>query len=65
MARPVKRLQRRFKRWGAELILIGDHPNGENINQGVGSEYPEALAAAVIKTRREVRDCSPMAMVIA
>ena len=38
-----------FTRWGAELILIGDDPNGENINQGVGSEYPEALAAAVIK----------------
>jgi phosphoglucosamine mutase len=38
-----------FARWGAELILIGDHPDGENINQGVGSEHPESLGAAVVK----------------
>ena len=38
-----------FGRWGAKLILIGDHPDGENINRGVGSEYPESLSAAVLK----------------
>jgi phosphoglucosamine mutase len=38
-----------FARWGAELILIGDHPDGENINKGVGSEHPELLSAAVVK----------------
>ena len=38
-----------FARWGAELVLIGDHPDGENINQGVGSEHPESLGAAVVK----------------
>jgi phosphoglucosamine mutase len=38
-----------FSRWGAELILIGDKPDGENINQGVGSEYPQALGQAVLK----------------
>jgi phosphoglucosamine mutase len=38
-----------FSRWGAELILIGDRPNGENINQGVGSEHPEELGQAVLK----------------
>ncbi|CAA6676827.1 MULTISPECIES: phosphoglucosamine mutase [unclassified Lentimonas] len=38
-----------FKRWGAELILIGNQPDGENINQGVGSEHPELLGEAVVK----------------
>ncbi|MGB0744206.1 MAG: phosphoglucosamine mutase [Opitutales bacterium] len=36
-----------FRRWGAELHLIGDNPDGENINDGVGSEHPEQLGAMV------------------
>lgn len=32
---------------GAEVIGIGDRPNGNNINAGVGSEHPESLAARV------------------
>ncbi|PXA02969.1 phosphoglucosamine mutase [Coraliomargarita sinensis] len=36
-----------FRRWGAELHLIGDNPDGENINDGVGSEHPEQLGAKV------------------
>jgi len=36
-----------FKRWGAKLHLIGDQPNGKNINLGVGSEYSGALGEAV------------------
>lgn len=32
---------------GAELVLLGNHPNGQNINDGVGSQHPEKLAAAV------------------
>ncbi|MFP4069978.1 MAG: phosphoglucosamine mutase [Opitutales bacterium] len=36
-----------FRRWGSELILTGDNPDGENINDGVGSEHPERLGALV------------------
>ena len=36
-----------FKKYGAETILIGDRPNGTNINDKVGSEYPLKLGEAV------------------
>lgn len=36
-----------FRHWGAELHLIGDHPDGANINEGVGSEHPGPLGAKV------------------
>ncbi|HET7537779.1 MAG TPA: phosphoglucosamine mutase [Candidatus Didemnitutus sp.] len=32
---------------GAELVLIGNQPNGQNINEGVGSQHPEKMSAAV------------------
>ncbi|HMD60566.1 MAG TPA: phosphoglucosamine mutase [Opitutaceae bacterium] len=32
---------------GAEISGLGDRPDGMNINQGVGSEHPEALAERV------------------
>ncbi|MDP1580027.1 MAG: phosphoglucosamine mutase [Candidatus Didemnitutus sp.] len=32
---------------GAELVRIGDAPDGTNINAGVGSQHPEIMAAAV------------------
>jgi phosphoglucosamine mutase len=32
---------------GAQVELIGGSPNGDNINDGVGSEHPEKLAARV------------------
>ncbi len=38
---------------GVKLIQIGDQPNGININEGVGSEHPEALAQAVLKHKAD------------
>ncbi len=35
---------------GAELEMIGNAPDGVNINDGVGSEHPERLAARVLAT---------------
>ncbi len=32
-----------FRALGAELTVVGDQPNGANINDGVGSECPESL----------------------
>ena len=34
---------------GAQVIAIGDQPNGLNINAGVGSTNPQALQRAVLK----------------
>lgn len=40
-----------FRRWGAEIYLMGNEPDGENINKGCGSEHPEALGRAVLRNR--------------
>jgi phosphoglucosamine mutase len=40
-----------FRSLGASVAGIGDRPDGANINEGVGSEHPEALAALVLETR--------------
>lgn len=32
---------------GADVISMGDRPDGKNINQGVGSQHPEGLAERV------------------
>lgn len=37
-----------FHELGAEVICIGDKPNGLNINEKVGSTHPEALQKAVV-----------------
>jgi phosphoglucosamine mutase len=36
-----------FQELGAEVVAIGNAPNGLNINDGVGATHPEALIAAV------------------
>jgi phosphoglucosamine mutase len=37
-----------FAELGAEVVAIGDKPDGFNINDGVGSTHPEALQQAVL-----------------
>lgn len=38
-----------FHELGAEVICIGNQPNGLNINEKVGSTHPEALQKAVVE----------------
>lgn len=40
-----------FRALGAELVALGDAPNGHNINEGVGTEHPEQLSARVLAER--------------
>lgn len=37
-----------LRRLGAHVVGVGDSPDGTNINDGVGSEHPERLAARVL-----------------
>jgi len=39
---------------GAEVVVIGDKPNGFNINEGCGATAPENLAKVVIDKRADV-----------
>jgi phosphoglucosamine mutase len=39
---------------GAEVIAIGDRPDGLNINQGFGSVHPEEMRATVIREKADV-----------
>jgi phosphoglucosamine mutase len=40
-----------FRGLGAETVVIGNRPNGENINAGCGSTHPEALRRLVVERR--------------
>ncbi|MGB6056528.1 MAG: phosphoglucosamine mutase [Burkholderiaceae bacterium] len=43
-----------FHELGAEVVAIGNQPNGLNINDGVGATSPEALAIAVRANRADL-----------
>jgi len=39
---------------GADVVVIGDKPDGFNINEGCGAMHPEALSKAVLESRADV-----------
>ncbi|HED33410.1 MAG TPA: phosphoglucosamine mutase [Gammaproteobacteria bacterium] len=43
-----------FAELGAEVIAIGDKPDGININADCGSTHPATLAAAVLQNRADI-----------
>ena len=43
-----------FHNSGATLHMIGNHPNGININDGFGSECPEQLASSVLRKKANI-----------
>lgn len=43
-----------FEELGAEVIQLGNNPNGTNINDKVGALYPAKLADAVLQYRADV-----------
>ncbi len=43
-----------YRRVGAEVVVIGDEPDGTNINAGCGSNDTATLAAAVIEHRADL-----------
>jgi phosphoglucosamine mutase len=46
-----------FRELGAEVITIGDTPNGRNINEGVGALHPEYCAKMVVDYRADLGVC--------
>lgn len=43
-----------FEELGAEVIKMGVHPDGLNINDKCGALYPEAIAASAVKYRADI-----------
>ncbi len=43
-----------FQELGAEVLQLGDEPNGTNINDKVGALYPAKLAESVVQYRADV-----------
>ncbi len=46
-----------FEELGAEVIALGDEPNGTNINKGVGALHPALCAETVKKYRADLGVC--------
>ena len=46
-----------FRELGAEVISIGNEPNGQNINLNVGALYPQTCAEMVVKFRADMGIC--------
>ena len=46
-----------FLKLGAKITVIGDEPNGVNINNEIGSLYPEKLAKIVVGKKLDVGFC--------
>jgi phosphoglucosamine mutase len=43
-----------FESLGADIVMIGDNPNGVNINDGFGSTYPGAMQEAVVASGADI-----------
>lgn len=43
-----------FRELGAEVIVLNNEPNGQNINENCGALHPQNLASEVIKLRADV-----------
>ncbi|MGE4318098.1 MAG: phosphoglucosamine mutase [Deferribacterales bacterium] len=43
-----------FEELGAKISVIGNEPNGTNINEGCGSVYPESMCAKVIEKKADM-----------
>ncbi len=43
-----------FEELGAQVILIGDRPNGKNINDGCGALHPESMARLVREHQAQI-----------
>ena len=43
-----------FRALGAKVTVIGDNPNGININENIGSTHPELLQEMVLKTGADI-----------
>jgi phosphoglucosamine mutase len=42
-----------FRELGADVVVLADHPDGLNINRGVGATYPEFVAQAVLQHKAD------------
>lgn len=43
-----------FEGLGAEVVILGDAPNGHNINDGVGALYPEIMGEVVVAQNADI-----------